>query len=138
MSMDINTTKPGDKVVYCNPNAGRVCDQQDAVEFLTLGQVYTIAEITVSDWDTGVRLEGIGCVCFSSVMFDNIGLVKLGSLLKGTWFRFSEGDKGPCQVLFSPKHVTSYYCVKHACTGVASISNLVRVISDPVWDKEIQ
>jgi hypothetical protein len=70
-------TKPGQKVVFNHPNDGMAYDIDLAKKHLVLGKVYTIEHILVYPFYTEIFLEGLPCLPFNSVQFDNYNVSEI-------------------------------------------------------------
>lgn len=64
--------KKGDKVIFCNPENGRLYNQEDCFKYLKLDQVYTVDHTDVFGSSTDVYLQEVPGVSFNSVMFDDV------------------------------------------------------------------
>jgi len=63
--------KPGAKVVFANPNAGYLPNQEQAKKYLTLGKTYTVKCTSSHSWYTNVYLMEVPNQVFNSVLFDD-------------------------------------------------------------------
>ena len=71
MSMNIYSP-PGTKIVYNNPEAGYDHDQQQCSKLLQIGNIYTVAGISVYSYASDLYLKEFPGIIFNTVMFDNI------------------------------------------------------------------
>lgn len=69
MSINVRAS-PGTKVIFSNPDAGYVIDQENAREHLKVGKKYTVAYTRVRSWHTDVFLKEVDGVSFNSVLFE--------------------------------------------------------------------
>ncbi len=70
MSLDPSKVKPGDTVVFANPNSGWPWQVTEAkVAGLEVGQEYPVAQVDLGAFSCLLRLAGMGC-WFNAVQFD--------------------------------------------------------------------
>jgi len=69
--VDIHSKK-GSKVKFANPDSGYPHHQQDALDHLVVGEVYTVLETDVHNFATDVYLKGFPEIPFNSVLFDDV------------------------------------------------------------------
>lgn len=68
-------TRPGMKVMFCNPYAGHDFDVKQALQQLRVGHIYTVRKVDVDQSCTYVELEEVVGLRFNSVHFCNIPYV---------------------------------------------------------------
>lgn len=68
-SIDIHTSKAGDKVFFGFPTSGYDFDQRLAAQNLVLGKEYTISRLDIHAWNTDIYLKEIKGISFNSVLF---------------------------------------------------------------------
>jgi hypothetical protein len=64
-------SKAGSKVIFAHPGNGYKHDQEQAAEYLKVGEVYTVSRTEVGGFHTEVYLEEVPGRGFNSVMFDD-------------------------------------------------------------------
>ena len=68
-TLNINTAKVGDKVIFAYPNNGYPMEQERALQHLVVGKEYTIKFVDINDWSSVVCLDEIPRPLFNSVLF---------------------------------------------------------------------
>jgi len=65
-------TKARNKVIFSFPSNGDDFDKEQANNYLTLGQKYTIKTIVVHNFCTDIVLKEVPNITFNSVQFKNV------------------------------------------------------------------
>lgn len=71
-TMDIHS-KEGDKVTVTEQTMinGYFHDQKKAEKYLTVGEIYTVDEVSINDWNSWVRVKELPDEIFNTVHFVN-------------------------------------------------------------------
>lgn len=67
---DVIECKPGDRIVYANPDNGYPSDRKYAAEHLVINQIYTVCMLDVGSYSSSVYIGEPVDKWFNTVMFE--------------------------------------------------------------------